>query len=439
MTNNTNGTIWDVTIIGAGIAGLTASIFLAKAGHKVLLLEKGDRPGGRSVSTELSGARVNLGAHALNKSALSILQEVGVTPTGAAPKPPSTFVFQDSGGGMRAVPLAQLLLGSLLKWHEKIQLLRFYRTLYKTDTHALQGVSLQALLEAEISSPRVRSIVLALVRLATYCDDADLLSAGAAVEQLKQSQVLYVDGGWGSLVHRLTEQAKQAGVSIRISSTVREIKGSFPQMTVTLKDGVELKARNVISTAGPKETLAFLQLALTPEESRIYEQIIPVRAACLDLVVSGMPRPKTKFVLGVEDSWYYSNHSAAARLSDDPTQEVVHVMKYLSSSKETDPKRDELELTGFLDCIQPGWRKHVIQQRFLPRMLVSHGMVTAANGGSQGRPGTVVKGRNGLYVAGDWVGSAGVLVSASLASAKEAARHIIEGRAKEKDGNDDGA
>ncbi|MNP80076.1 hypothetical protein D3C76_1780670 [compost metagenome] len=51
-------------------------------------------------------------------------------------------------------------------------------------------------------------------------------------------------------------------------------------------------------------------------------------------------------------------------------------------------------------------------------------MVMAANGGLPNRPGPQVKGRPGLYVAGDWVGSEGLLLNASLASAKEAATLI---------------
>lgn len=59
-------------------------------------------------------------------------------------------------------------------------------------------------------------------------------------------------------------------------------------------------------------------------------------------------------------------------------------MKYLPVSNQTDPKQDERELQGFLDSMQPGWRKYVIKQRFLPTMLVTHSMVTAAKGVHRG-------------------------------------------------------
>jgi hypothetical protein len=53
------------------------------------------------------------------------------------------------------------------------------------------------------------------------------------------------------------------------------------------------------------------------------------------------------------------------------------------------------------------------------------GVVDAASGGYPGRPGLVVAERKGLFVAGDWAGAEGMLLSASLASAKSAAHCII--------------
>lgn len=439
MSEHHNEPIWDVTIVGAGIAGLTAAVYLAKAGCRVLLLDKGAHAGGRALSAGIASASVNLGAHALFKSGLPILQEVGVIPQGAAPKPPDTFVFEGENGEHTVLPLTRLLLGSFLKWHEKIQLLHFYSRLLRTNPSCLYNISLQAYLESQLPSKRVRSMVLALVRVSTYCDAPGLISAGAVIEQLKHGQVLYVDGGWQTLVNQLTENARQAGVTIRTRSSVREITGACPRMMLTLKDNTQVFSRFVISTAAPKETLAMLNPALTAGETAIYEQLIPVHAACLDLVMEGVPLTKRNFVLGADYPWYYSNHSSAAAFSDQQSHAVIHVMKYLPLSEASESLRDKLELEGFLDLVQPGWRNHVIKQRYLPRMLVSHAAVTAAQGGPAGRPGVAVEGRPGLYVAGDWVGPSGMLLNASLTSAKEAAGSILSCKEHNKAGMHHGA
>ncbi len=437
--SNGNETMWDVVVIGGGAAGLTASIYLAKAGQRVLLLEKGSQTGGRAASQELGGARLNLGPHALYKSALRILDEVGVTVTGAAPSQNAKFVFKGADGKEAVVPLYKLMLGPFLKWSEKSQVIRFFTRLRKIDTSGLQSITLQEYLDSHCSSQRVRNVLQALVRVSSYCNAPELVSAGAVIDQLKIAQVLYVDGGWQSIVDQLKNRAHREGVTIRTGSVVREIAGRSPHMTVQLKDGTQLQARSVLSTAGPTETLAFLDSELDPSEARIYKRLMPIRAACLDLVVAGMPQPATKFSLGADYPWYYANHSAFARLTDDAQRSVIHVMKYLPVGVPSDAAQDERELEHYLDQIQPGWREHVVERRYLPHMTVSHAVVTASGGGLAGRPGVSVAGRPGLYVAGDWVGSEGMLLNASLASAREAAQGIIANKRLEEEGMTRGA
>lgn len=63
---------FDVAIVGGGLAGLTASIYLAKAGRKVIVLEKSSRFGGRGMTINKNGICMNLGAHALYLSLIHI-------------------------------------------------------------------------------------------------------------------------------------------------------------------------------------------------------------------------------------------------------------------------------------------------------------------------------------------------------------------------------
>jgi oxygen-dependent protoporphyrinogen oxidase len=71
----------DVLVIGAGIAGLTAAHTLQKAGCAVRVLEARDHPGGRMVTVDWEGFRVDAGAKFVttsDRSLLGLVREMGL-------------------------------------------------------------------------------------------------------------------------------------------------------------------------------------------------------------------------------------------------------------------------------------------------------------------------------------------------------------------------
>jgi phytoene dehydrogenase-like protein len=71
---------YDVIVVGGGIAGLTASAFLAKSGHSVLLLEKDERVGGCINSFEREGFVFDGGIRATENSGVlfPMLRQLGI-------------------------------------------------------------------------------------------------------------------------------------------------------------------------------------------------------------------------------------------------------------------------------------------------------------------------------------------------------------------------
>src|SRR4029453_56890 len=56
----------DLIVLGAGPAGVGAAYRPARAGHKVVVLERAPGPGGAAASFELDGIRVDHGSHRLH-------------------------------------------------------------------------------------------------------------------------------------------------------------------------------------------------------------------------------------------------------------------------------------------------------------------------------------------------------------------------------------
>src|SRR5438093_12511436 len=78
----------NVIIVGGGIAGLAASIYLARGGRTVTLFEKRRYLGGRAVTHLRHGYRFNLGPHAFYRGGAGskVLAELGVPVRGGRPK-----------------------------------------------------------------------------------------------------------------------------------------------------------------------------------------------------------------------------------------------------------------------------------------------------------------------------------------------------------------
>ncbi len=296
----------------------------------------------------------------------------------------------------------------------------------------LAGVPLRGWVERTIRNPEVRELVFALVRLSNYANDPERQCAGAAIGQLQvalRDNVLYLDGGWQSLVDELRDAALSFGVRVIAGCKVVAVDRDAGGSGVRLADGTRAHCSTVVVAADPAAASA-----LVGEQSaclrRVQETALPVRVACLDVGLTHLPRPKALFALGIDRPLYFSVHSAYAKLAPQGAA-AMHVAKYLPPDSKPDAAADQRELEDLLDLVQPGWRAAVAERRFLPNMTVAHALVTAAGGGLSRRPAPRVLDLDGLYVVGDWVGAEGMLADAALASARAAARDIGAPRAPE--------
>jgi phytoene dehydrogenase-like protein len=412
----------DVIVVGGGLSGLATAAYLAREGRGVVLLEKAPVLGGRAGTQARNGFHLNFGPHALYRTGegAKALHELGVRWTGGVPSASGGYAIDR--GRRHALPggFVSLLTTGLFGVAAKLEAARLLAGFAKVDVAALQSVTVRRFLARHARHDDVRRLFAALFRLSTYANDPERQSAGSAVAQLQLALaggVVYLDGGWQTLVDGLAAAARAAGAALRTGCGVEAVEPAAPGLRVRLRDGATFAARAVVVAAPPAIVHELLGLPGWPEA------MVPVRAACLDLALSRLPEPRARFALGIDRPLYLSVHSAVAKLSPEGAA-VVQLAKYLEPGAPDEQKADERELEALADLLQPGWRSAVVERRFLPSMVVSNALVTAEMGGAAGRPGPEVPGMPGAWVVGDWVGPEGLLIDASLASARRAARLV---------------
>ncbi|MBX3055327.1 MAG: NAD(P)/FAD-dependent oxidoreductase [Anaerolineae bacterium] len=428
LTTTTVHTAVHTAVIGGGLAGLTAAATLARAGKSVLLLEKARLIGGRAISQQRGDFTLNLGPHALyiGGGASDILAELGVAWTGHKPNLRGTAVYQNHLVPMPGAP-QDLLATNWLTLAEKAAMMRLLWRISQTSPESVAGISLADWINGQTPSMPLRHFLHLLARTSTYANAPEISSADIFLHQFQlayRHNVRYLDGGWQTLVDGLRAAAETAGVTIHTGARVMSVHEHPGHATIFLADGQTIQATAVILAVDPQTASQLL-----PEHTQLRQwaaTAVPVRAACLDVVLRRVPHPDRRYVLGLDQPLYFSNHSAVARFGPDGGS-VIHVAKYLTPGA-ADAAQDEAELEAMLDLVQPGWRAELLARRFLPHMTVVNDLARAENGGLHGRPGYALPHSQRLYLAGDWVGPQGWLADAALSSGKQAAELALEER-----------
>ena len=422
----------NVVIVGGGLAGLAASIYLARGGRTVTVFEKRQYLGGRAITQLRFGYRFNLGAHAFYRSGAgaAVCRELGVPVPGVVPKPRALALLD---GEERMLPTGVLsLLGtSLLSLRGKAELIRALLRIRRIERHPPGDVTVREWIDAHVSDARARQVLETLIRLATYSDRADAASARLSLEQMKIALrgAIYVHEGWQRIVDSLRSTAVTSGVNFVSSSRIVGIDVDGGRVRSVRLGGLELDADrfDTMTIAYPEAAPERVEGAALPAENVILAvdpataselagqtwSATPVTAACFDVALRTLPNPKRLFALGIDQPLYYAVHSHWAQLAPKGGA-LIHTVKY--------GRGEERELEALLDRMQPGWRNVVVHRRYMPSMIVSNALVTP----DAPRPPVATNVR-GLYLAGDWVGDEGLLSDAAFASARAAARAILAG------------
>ncbi len=371
-----------ITVVGGGIAGLTAAIAAAESGASVLLLEAREELGGRARS--MAGPyKANLGPHVIYKDGplWDWLVERDLLPPIAGP-PLTGIRFRWQGRVRRTPPLGTIPAVLRLRGREA-----------PVDQDFRSWV-------AGHSDERAAAMLSAAAGVYTFHHDPGELSAAfvwnhsVRVLLSPPPTARYLIGGWSPLVAALEARARDLGVAIETGCPVETV----PQPPVILATELTTARR------------------LLGDESLEWRS---GHAVCLDLALSH--RRGDPFVVSdLDEAGWIERYSAPDPSLAPAGEELVQAQIPVRPEESAGLAARRLE--RLFDASLPDWRERETWRR---RQVMESRTGALDWPGQSWRDRPAIDRGDGVFLAGDMVAAPGLLSEVSWASGVEAARLAI--------------
>jgi len=368
----------EITVIGGGVAGLTAAICCAEQGATVRLLEAHDTLGGRARSED-GPYKANLGPHAVYKGGtlFSWLNERELMPPLARPRL-TGYRFHYDGVVHRTPPMSMLPTALKLRGRQA-----------PVDQDFRSWVT-------DHSDARTAHALSSVAGVYTFHHDPGELSAAFVWERSQRlllnpnSPVRFVVGGWSMLIESLASRARSLGVEIITGERVETLPDEPVIVALELKDARALLDDDTLDW--PSGTTVCLDLGLADRDGDPW------------------------IVSDLDSSGWAERYSAQDSSLAPDGETLVQAQMGVRPDETIDDTTDRLE--RMLDASFEQWRGRVTWRR---RQVMS------GRSGALDLPGTTWQDRpaidrgSGVYLCGDQVAAPGCLAEVSFASAIEAA------------------
>jgi phytoene dehydrogenase-like protein len=373
----------EITIVGGGLAGLTAAISCAEQGAPVALLESHEQLGGRARSTD-GLYKANLGPHALlsNSPFWRWLGERDLLPPHA--RPPLSGVRFRWHDDIRRVPAVGAAVAALRLRARSAPVELDFRTW-----------------AADRVGPDAADALARSAGILTYHHDPGELSAAFLWEPLVRGLLSappaarYPIGGWSKIVEWMEVRARNLGVKILTGSRVEELPAPPVIVATELSD-----ARALL---GGDPSLTWLS----------------GKAVCLDLALQHR-RGDPFVVVDLQETGWIERYTAADKSLAPEGEELIQAQMPIRPSESPDSAAERLE--RLLDAAFVDWRERETWRR---RQVMDGRTGALDPPGKTWRDRPAIDRGGGVYLAGDMVAAPGCLSEIAYASAIEASRLAV--------------
>ncbi|NQU19311.1 NAD(P)/FAD-dependent oxidoreductase [bacterium] len=246
---------YDVIIIGAGIGGLVCGCYLAKAGMKVLIAEKNDKPGGYCTSFKYKGFHFDACVHILascrrDGTLGKIIDELQIDTliNIKAYDPPNIIIMPDKR--IKIYRKYNKTLDEFIRWFpkESYKLRDFFNYIYNTQSLSfitLRNITFKDFLDGYFNDEDLKNLISKIVLICTGVFSS-CISAFIACSTLKEYFIdggYYPKGGIQSFTNALVKRFLSLGGELFLSREVKKIK-----IITSEAKGISFDNKNFISS-----------------------------------------------------------------------------------------------------------------------------------------------------------------------------------------------